>query len=102
MFLEFGEDDRKFVGRLGSFLPVNPGTPGAGRLVRENHRMDKEGNELISYGDVSGCKGYLWLDYEDVQGDWRDVYDDRYGRQLVDAAMDQIRKWTDVDAFLTV
>ena len=102
MFLEFGEDDRKFVGRVGSFLPVDPGTPGAGRLVRENHRTDKEGNELISYGDVSGCKGYLWLDYEDVQGDWRDVYDDRYGRQLVDAAMDQIRKWTDVDAFLTV
>ena len=102
MFLEFGEDDRKFVGRVGSFLPVVPGTPGAGRLVRENHRTDKEGNELISYGDVSGCKGYLWLDYEDVQGDWRDVYDDRYGRQLVDAAMDQIGKWTDVDAFLTV
>ena len=102
MFLEFGEDDRKFVGRVGSFLPVDPGTPGAGRLVRENHRTDKEGNELISYGDVSGCKGYLWLDYEDVHGDWRDVYDDRYGRQLVDAAMDQIRKWTDVDAFLTV
>lgn len=102
MFLEFGEDDRKFVGRVGSFLPVDPGTPGAGRLVRENHRTDKEGNELISYGDVSGCKGYLWLDYEDVQGDWRDVYDDRYGRQLVDAALDQIRKWTDVDAFLTV
>lgn len=102
MFLEFGEDDRKFVGRVGSFLPVDPGTPGAGRLVRENHRTDKEGNELISYGDVSGCKGYLWLDYEDVQGDWRDVYDDRYGRQLVDAAVDQIRKWTDVDTFLTV
>lgn len=102
MFLEFGEDDRKFVGRVGSFIPVVQGTPGAGRLVRENHRTDKEGNELISYGDVSGCKGYLWLDYEDVQGDWRDVYDDRYGRQLVDAAMDQIRKWTDVDAFLTV
>ena len=102
MFLEFGEDDRKFVGRVGSFLPVDPGTPGAGRLVRENHRTDKEGNELISYGDVSGCKGYRWLDYEDVQGDWRDVYDDRYGRQLVDAAMDQIRKWTDVDAFLTI
>ena len=102
MFLEFGEDDRKFVGRVGSFLPVVPGTPGAGRLVRENHRIDKEGNELISYGDVSGCKGYRWLDYEDVQGDWRDVYDDRYGRQLVDAAIDQIRKWTDVDAFLTV
>lgn len=102
MFLEFGEDDRKFVGRVGSFLPVVPGTPGAGRLVRENHRTDKEGNEIISYGDISGCKGYLWLDYEDVQGDWRDVYDDRYGRQLVDAALDQIRKWTDVDAFLTV
>ena len=102
MFLEFGEDDRKFVGRVGSFLPVVSGTSGAGRLVRENHRTDKEGNELISYGDVSGCKGYLWLDYEDVQGDWRDVYDDRYGRQLVDAALDQIRKWTDVDAFLTV
>ena len=102
MFLEFGEDDRKFVGRVGSFIPVVASTPGAGRLVRENHRTDKEGNELISYGDVSGCKGYRWLDYEDVQGDWRDVYDDRYGRQLVDAALDQIRKWTDVDAFLTV
>ena len=102
MLLEFGENDRKFVGRVGSFIPVAPGTLGGGRLVRENHRTDKEGNEVISYGDVGGCKGYLWLDYEDVQGDWRDVYDDRYGRELVDAALGQIGKWTDVDAFLTV
>ena len=102
MFLEFGENDRKFVGRVGSFLPVAPGTPGGARLVRENHRTDKEGNEVISYGDVGGCKGYLWMDYEDVQGDWREVYDDRYGRELVDAALEQVKKYTDVDAFLTV
>lgn len=102
MFLEFGENDRKFVGRVGSFLPVVSGTPGAGRLVRENHRTDKEGNEVISYGDVGGCKGYLWMDYEDVQDNWRDVYDDRYGRELVDAALEQVKKYTDVDAFLTV
>ena len=102
MFLEFGENDRKFVGRVGSFLPVVPGTPGGGRLVRENRRTGKEGNEVISYGDVGGCKGYLWMDYEDVQDNWRDVYDDRYGRELVDAALEQVRKYTDVDAFLTV
>lgn len=102
MLLEFGENDRKFVGRVGSFLPVVPGTPGGGRLVRENHRTDKEGNEVISYGDVGGCKGYLWMDYEDVQDNWRDVYDDRYGRELVDAALEQVKKYTDVDAFLTV
>ena len=102
MLLEFGENDRKFVGRVGRFIPVNPDTPGAGRLVRENHRTDKEGNEVISYGDVGGCKGYLWLDYEDAQDNWRDVYDDRYGRGLVDDALGQIRKYTDVDTFLTV
>ena len=101
MFLEFGENDRKFVGRVGSFLPVLPGTPGAGRLVRENHRTDKDGNEVISYGDVGGCKGYLWIDYEDAGDDWRDKLDNRYGRGLVDAALGQIRKYTDVDAFLT-
>lgn len=102
MLLEFDENDRKFVGRVGSFVPVVPGTPGAGRLVRENHRVDKEGNEVISYGDVGGCKGYLWMDYEDAQDNWRDVYDDRYGRGLVDDALGQIRKYTDVDTFLTV
>ena len=102
MFLEFGEDDRKFVGRVGSFVPVVPGTPGAGRLVRENHRTDKDGNKVISYGDVGGCKGYLWIDYEDAGDDWRSKLDNRYGRGLVDAALGQIRKYTDVDAFLTV
>ena len=102
MLLEFDENDRKFIGRVGSFVPVVPGTPGAGRLVRENHRVDKEGNEVISYGDVGGCKGYLWMDYEDAQDNWRDVYDDRYGRGLVDDALGQIRKYTDVDTFLTV
>ena len=101
MFLEFGENDRKFVGRVGSFIPVVPGTPGAGRLVRENHRTDKDGNEVISYGDVGGCKGYLWIDYEDAGDDWRSKLDNRYGRGLVDAALGQIRKYTDADTFLT-
>ena len=100
MLLEFDENDRKFIGHVGSFVPVVPGTPGGGRLVRENHRVDKEGNEVISYGDVGGCKGYLWMDYEDAQDNWRDVYDDRYGRGLVDDALGQIRKYTDVDTFL--
>ncbi len=102
MLLEFDENDRKFIGRVGSFIPVVPGTPGAGRLVRENHRVDKEGNEVISYGDVGGCKGYLWLDYEDAGDDWRAKLDNRYGRELVDAARGQIQKYTDVDTFLTV
>ena len=100
MLLEFGENDRKFVGRVGRFIPVVPGTPGAGRLVRENHRVDKEGNEIMSYGDVGGCKGYLWLDYEDAGDDWRAKLDNRYGRELVDAARGQIQKYTDADAFL--
>ncbi|MBF1307851.1 MAG: hypothetical protein HXN00_00185 [Porphyromonadaceae bacterium] len=102
MLLEFDENDRKFVGRVGRFIPVNPDTPGAGRLVRENHRVDKEGNEVVSYGDVGGCKGYLWLDYEDAGDDWRAKLDNRYGRELVDAARGQIQKYTDVDTFLTV
>ena len=42
------------------------------------------------------------MDYEDAQDNWRDVYDDRYGRGLVDDALGQIRKYTDVDTFLTV
>ena len=100
MLLEFGENDRKFIGRVGRFIPVIPGTPGAGRLVRENHRVDSEGTEIISYGDVGGCKGYLWLDYEDAGDDWRAKLDNRYGRELVDAARGQIKKYTDVDTFL--
>lgn len=100
MLLEFGENDRKFIGRVGRFIPVVPGTPGAGRLVRENHRVDSEGTEIISYGDVGGCKGYLWVDYEDAGDDWRAKLDNRYGRELVDAARGQIQKYTDVDTFL--
>ena len=42
------------------------------------------------------------MDYEDVPDNWRDVYDDRYGRELVDAALEQVKKYTDVDAFLAV
>lgn len=84
--------DYHFVGKVGSFCPVKPGS-GGGVLLRE-----KEGK----YYSATGAKGYRWLEAEMVKvlGKENDI-DHSYYRAFVDTAMKDIAKYTDVDWFLS-
>ena len=97
MYLDFNEDmdqnehNYVFIGKTGLFCPVVPGA-GGGILVR--FAKDK-------YDAVSGTKGYRWMEAEVIQGAHKEkAIDLRYFRALVDDALDQMRKFGDVEAFL--
>ena len=82
-----------FVGRVGRFCPIKPGH-GGGVLYREH-----DGGK---YDAVTGTKGYRWLESEVVKdlGKESDI-DDKYYRNLVDDALDTIRKFGDAEWFIS-
>ena len=82
-----------FVGRVGRFCPIKPGH-GGGVLYREH-----DGGK---YDAVTGTKGYRWLESEVVKdlGKESDI-DDKYYRNLVDDALDAIRKFGDAEWFIS-
>ena len=98
-----GEHNLKFVGRVGSFVPIVDGA-GGGILLRED--KDKEGN--VKYVAAVGTKKkntknevYRWLDAEDViaskkEGD----VDTSYFNQMVEEAVDTISKYGDCNEFI--
>lgn len=88
----FMEGERHFVGRAGSFCPIQPGK-GGGLLVRE-----KEGKFYAAVG----TKGYRWLEAEMVKelGKEKDI-DLRYFQSLVDDAVANIAKFGDVEWFMS-
>ena len=81
--LSDGENDYRFVGRVGQFCPIKPGC-GGGELLRD--AKDKEGN--LKYDAVVGTKGYRWMESEMVKelGKGDDI-DRRYYDELVNAAI---------------
>ena len=56
-------EDLKFIGRVGTFVPV---VEGGGRLLRETRRKDSDGQDVVSYGAVRWNKGYLWMESGDA------------------------------------
>lgn len=80
-----------FVGKAGLFCPMKPGS-GGGLLVRV---ID---DKLHA---VQGTKGYLWMEAEMVEelGLEKDI-DMSYFTTLVDEAIDSLKKYGDVEAFL--
>lgn len=85
------EHDYHFVGRVGLFCPVKPGC-GGGLLVA------KRGEK---YNAVSNSTGYRWLESELIQvGNKMKDIDMRYFRDLVDKAIDNIKKYGDAEAFI--
>lgn len=98
MYLDFNEDvenrdpDKlKFVGKVGSFVPIKPGK-GGGQLFRE-----KEGK----YYAVGGTKGYLWLEAEVVKDlKKEDDIDYSYFGDLITKAHDTIKKYGDLESFI--
>lgn len=95
------EHDYKFVGRVGSFVPVKPGNGGGVLLYLK-------GEQLVS---VSGTKKkgkvskeeepfYRWLESESVdKNNYTDILDDRYYRGLVDDAVETISAFGDFEWF---
>lgn len=85
MALSLNEMGMKFVGKAGSFCPMEPGT-GGGYLLRE-----KDGK----FYSATGAKGWFWLEAEMVQtlGKEKDI-DLKYFEKLVDDAITTIQKFT--------
>ena len=86
-----------FVGRIGRFCPMKPGT-GGGQLLRMS--KDKDGN--VKYGAVTGTKGYFWLESEVVRTlhKEKDINEDYY-ISLVDDAKATISQYGDFEKFVS-
>lgn len=78
------DDGRRFVGRIGRFVPIKPGTgKGEGQLLRVND--DKE------YA-VTGTKGWLWLEAEKVKTlELEDAIDGSYYDELCNKANEALK-----------
>lgn len=84
---DLNENNMRFVGKAGSFCPMEPGA-GGGYLVRE----DKEG---VKFHSATGAKGWFWLEAEMVETlKKQDQIDIKYFERLVDEAIDTIKKFT--------
>ena len=99
MYLDFSEgleDDQhnyQFIGKVGLFCPIKPGC-GGGYLLRENETTGK-------FGAVTGTKGYLWMEADDVKKlKKEDCIDKSYYKVLIDDAVDTISKFGDYEAFV--
>lgn len=92
-----GEDDLKFVGRVGRFCPIKPECGGR-ELLREGKAKDGS----VKYDAATGTKGYLWLESEMVKelGKEKDI-DRSYYDKLVDAAADTISQYGDFEWFVS-
>ena len=90
-----GEHCYHFIGKVGNFCPIKPGS-GGGELLRQ--AKDKAGN--IKYDSVTGAKDYRWLEAEMVKTleKEKDI-DLTYYNKLVDNAVNDISKYGDFEAF---
>lgn len=91
-----GEHAYQFIGRVGSFCPIKPGC-GGGVLLREG--KDKNGN--IKYDAAVGSKDFLWMEAEMVSilEKEKDI-DKSYYIKMVDAAVETITQYGDLEHFL--
>ena len=90
-----GEHNYRFVGKVGEFCPVKPGS-GGGELLRQG--KDKEGN--VKYSSAAGAKGYRWLESEMVKELGKeDLIDRSYYNKLVDEAVETISQYGDATWF---
>ena len=81
-----GEHQYKFVGKVGSFLPIKPGK-GGGLLVRDQN------GKMYS---AEGAKGYRWLETEVVQNlGMEDDIDISYYAIMADKAVAHIEEFGD-------
>jgi hypothetical protein len=90
--LSEGEHNYQFVGRIGSFCPVEDGT-GGGTLVRLKDSK---------YYAATGTKGYRWLEADMVKTlGISDQINTTYHEKLVSDAIEHISKFGDFDTFVS-
>lgn len=82
--------DYHFVGKVGQFCPMKPGS-GGGVLLRETDE---------GFAAATGTKGYRWMESEIVRtlGKEKDI-DHSYYRAMVDEAIASISKYGDFEEF---
>ena len=91
-FNEEGEDNFRFIGKVGSFCPILPGK-GGGLLLRE-----KDGK----YHAATGSKGYRWMEAEVVKELYSiDIIDKSYYIKQVDEAVKTISAYGDFEEFIS-
>ena len=102
LYLDFNEDlpegehDRRFVGKVGLFCPMQNGC-GGGELQREG--TNKDGSK--KYDSATGCKGWRWMEAEMVKNLGKENYINKgYYTKLVDEAVKTISKYGDVERFV--
>ena len=87
----------QFVGRIGQFTPVEPGS-GGGILLRQN--TDRFGN--IKYDSAGGADCYRWLESESIRGTELEKHVDmRFYTSQVDEAIEEISKYGDAEWFIS-
>lgn len=100
---KLGDDEHNyvFVGKAGSFCPINEGC-GGGLLVRSKDIEQEDGTVITNYYAATGSKGYRWLESEVVEtlGKEKDI-DYRYFNALVDDAVANISKYGDFEWFIS-
>ena len=104
LYLDMNEDlptddhDYHFVGRVGQFCPMKPGT-GGGLLVRET--INKTTGEH-GFASATGAKGYRWMESEMVRTLGKEADIDRsYYDKLVNDAVESISKYDDFEWFVS-
>lgn len=111
MYLDMCEDklpfvgeefhDRRFIGKVGSFVPIKPGC-GGGILVRQDEN-DKEKFSAVVGTKIPGTKSdtYFWLEEEQFKKlDDISIIDRSYWDRLVDEAVETISKYGDFERFV--
>jgi len=97
---KLGEDEHNyvFVGKVGSFCPIQSGMGGGELVVKRNDK----------YVSATGAKGYRWLESEEVKklsgnnsSSISNMIDLSYYDKLVDDAVDNLNKYGDVEWFLS-
>lgn len=88
-----GEHNYHFVGKVGLFTPVLPGT-GGGLLLRSSG----EGK----YAYLSGATGYRWMESEMISNLGKeDKIDISYYKKLAEDAIDSISEYGDFEIFVS-
>ena len=84
--------DYRFIGKVGNFCPIKPGS-GGGLLVASRNGK---------YNSVGGAKGYRWLEAEYVKkSGMEDAVDRSYYDRLVDEAVETISQYGDFEFFIS-
>lgn len=92
-----GEHAYRFIGKVGKFCPIKPGS-GGGELLREG--VDKEGN--VKYSSATGAKGYRWQEAEVIENlKTEHTIDRSYHKALVDGAVEAISQYGDFEWFVS-